>query len=445
MKSKKLEEALTEEPESEKPAKYIRTGCDMLDILLGGKKDVYGIQAGTILGVWGDSGSGKSFVINEMIAANYYRDKENFRWVDSDGENGNKFDCKKLYGLEISSEGKMLSGFAKDTGGKLKPVSLKFHHSTTVQEMDAHLSLFLFGLKENEYAIYAQDSLDSINDAGAEESMQDRLTKMVQGKEVVDKGSYNMGKQKFLSSFFADHVDELERKNCLLILTSQYRSKIGGVIPNQKTVSGGMALKYYCHTILDLTMLRKIEVAGKWIGSVVRARTKNKSRTERPGREVLYVVYFTRGIDNVGSNIDYLYGLRDKDGKLVSEEVSWGGEMPTLTSVTEWLKEEQLTDAYKEFAYKVIGRRAVNLDVVYQWAKQGLTDDSGNQVDPPACPEKYDSKFGRRMTRDELRNLCGSDVNARRQLRKLVIEKWEAEEAKASAAVGFQKTFDNFD
>ena len=445
MKSKKLEEALTAEPEAEKPAKYIRTGCDMLDILLGGKKDVYGIQAGTILGVWGDSGSGKSFVINEMIAANYYRDKENFRWVDSDGENGNKFDCKKLYGLEISSEGKTLSGFAKGDGGKLKPVSVKFHHSTTVQEMDAHLSLFLSGLKENEYAIYAQDSLDSINDAGAEESMQDRLTKMVQGKEVVDKGSYNMGKQKFLSSFFADHVDELERKNCLLILTSQYRSKIGGVVPNQKTVSGGMALKYYCHTILDLTMLRKIEVAGKWIGSVVRARTKNKSRTERPGREVLYVVYFTRGIDNVGSNIDYLYGLRDKDGKLVSEEVSWGGEMPTLTSVTEWLKEEHMTDAYKEFAYKVIGRRAVNLDVVYQWAKQGLTDDSGNQVEPPACPEKYDSKFGSRMTRDELRNLCGSDVNARRQLRKLVIEKWEAEEAKAAAAVGFQKTFDNFD
>ena len=445
MKNKKLEEALTEEPEAVRPAKYIRTGCDMLDILLGGKKDVYGIQAGTILGVWGDSGSGKSFVINEMIAANYYRDREKFRWVDSDGENGNKFDCKKLYGLEISSEGKKLSGFVKGDKGALKPVTISFHHSTTVQEMDAHVSLFLSGLKENEYAIYAQDSLDSISDAGAEESMQERVNKLVQGKEVVDKGSYNMGKQKFLSSFFADHVEELERKNCLLILTSQYRSKIGSVIPGQKSVSGGMALKYYCHTILDLTMLRKIEVGGKWIGSVVRARTKNKSRTERPGREVLYVVYFTRGIDNVGSNIDYLYGLRDKDGKLVSEEVNWGGEMPTLKSVTEWLEKEQLMDAYKEFAAKVIGRRAVNLDVVFQWAKQGIVDDSGNQVEPPACPEKYDSKFGRRMTRDELRNLCGSDVNARKQLRKLVIEKWEAEEEKAAAAVGFQKTFDNFD
>lgn len=420
------------------PVKYIRTGCDMLDILLGGKKDTYGIQAGTILGVWGDSGSGKSFVINEMIAANYYRDKENFRWLDSDGENGNKFDTKKLYGLQISSEGKTINGFLKSENGKLKPASVNFHHSTTVQEMDAHLSLFLSGLKENEYAIYAQDSLDSINDAGAEEAVQERLSKMVGGKEVVNKGSYNMGKQKFLSSFFADHVDELERKNCLLILTSQYRDKIGSVIPGQKSVSGGRALKYYCHTILDLTMVRKIEVGDCWIGSVVKARTKNKSRTERPGREVFYVVYFTRGIDNVGSNIDYLYNLRDKDGKLVSDEVSWGGEMPTLKSVTAWLNETGKMDAYKEFAYGVIGRRAVNLDVVYQWAK-------GEGEVPGACPEEYDSKFGKRMTRDELRALCGSDAAERRKLRQLVIEKWEAKEAEAAAAVGFQKTFDNFD
>ena len=119
--------------------------------------------------------------------------------------------------------------------------------------------------------------------------------------------------------------------------------------------------------------------------------------------------------------------------------------MPTLKSVTEWLEKEQLMDAYKEFAAKVIGRRAVNLDVVFQWAKQGIVDDSGNVSEPPACPERYDEKFGRRMTRDELRNLCGNDVNARKQLRKLVIEKWETEEAKAAAAVGFQKTFDNFD
>lgn len=441
MKDKKLEEAMTAKKDEQVPKKYIRTGCDLLDILLGGKKNTFGIQAGTILGIWGDSGSGKSFVINEMIAANHYRDRENFKWLDSDGENGNKFDCKKLYGFEMSSEGKTIEGFAKDDKGKMKPVSIKFHHSTTVQEMDAHLTLFLSGLKPGEYAIYAQDSLDSISDANAEEAQQERLSKMVQGKDVVNKGSYNMGKQKFLSQFFADHVEDLEQKNCLLILTSQYRAKIGSIIPGQKTVSGGMALKYYCHTILDLAVVSKIEVAGKWIGSVVRARTKNKARTERPGREIYYSVFFTRGIDNVGTNIDFLYDLRGDDGKLKSTEVCWGGEIPTLDTVRVWLEETNKMAEYKEFAFQVMGRRAVNLDIVEQWAKEGIPD----KGIAPACPEEYDKRFGKKMTRDELRDLCGRDIEARKRLRQLVIAKWEASEDEAAAAVGFQKTFDNFD
>jgi RecA/RadA recombinase len=441
MKNKKIEEAMTQD-EIAPPVRYIRTGCDLLDILLGGKKNVYGIQAGTILGILGESGSGKSFFINEMVAASHYRDPENFRWVISDGENGNKFDTKKLYGLELSSEDKIIEGFAKDEKtGKKKSVSIKFHHSTTVQEMDAHLSLFLSGLKDNEYAVYAQDSLNSISDANAEEEQQERLTKLVAGKKVEDKGSYKTGKQKFLSEFFAGQVDNLERKNCLFIVTSQYRDKIGSIIPGQKSVPGGRALKYYCNTIVDLSIVYKIEVGGLWIGSVVKARTKNKARTERPGREIYYNVYFTRGIDNVGSNIDFLFDLRGDNGQLKSDEVVWGGVIPDLKTVEAWLEETGKLAEYKEFAYRVLGRRTINLDVVYQWAKEGIPKEKV----PPACPEAYDQYFGKKMTRDELRALCGSNIEERKKLRKLVIEKWEAKEDEAAKAVGFQKTFDNFD
>lgn len=446
MKNTKIEKAMTSSGPVRPPVVYIRTGCDMLDILLGGKKDTFGIQAGTILGIWGDSGSGKSFVINEMIAANYYRDPEHFRWLDSDGENGNKFDTKKLYGLEISAEGKEIFGFAKDEKtGKRKPVSIIFHHSTTVQEMDAHLSLFLSGLKPGEYAIYAQDSLDSVNDAGAEEEQEERLTNLVAGKEVVNsKGSYKTGKQKFLSSFFADQVDDLEQKNCLLILTSQYRDNINSKIPGQKSTSGGKALKYYCHTILDLSVVSKIEAAGRWIGSVVKARTRNKSRTERPGREIFYTVYFTRGIDNVGSNIDYLFNLRTSEGKLKDADVCWGGEMPTLDNVPEWLKKNELLEKYETYARTVTGRKTVNLDLVYDWAVEGIKDASGKIIQGPACPELYKKTFGRRMSRDELRKVCEESAEERKTLRQLVINKWEAEEQEASDAVGFKKVFDNF-
>jgi hypothetical protein len=102
-------------------------------------------------------------------------------------------------------------------------------------------------------------------------------------------------------------------------------------------------------------------------------------------------------------------------------------------------------DYYKEFAYKIINRRAVNLDVVDYWANIGMVDKDGVETLKPACPEAYNSKFGRKMTRNELRNLCSQDSKIRKQLRQLVIDKWEEEEQKASDAVGFQKTFDNFD
>ena len=65
-----------------------------------------------------------------------------------------------------------------------------------------------------------------MKDVGDEEAAQERMEKMAAGKEVVDKGSFKLGKQKFLSGFFADHVNELGQKNCLLLLVSQYRAKI---------------------------------------------------------------------------------------------------------------------------------------------------------------------------------------------------------------------------
>lgn len=45
MKDKKLEAALTKKPEAVQEHPRIRTGCDLLDILLGGKANTYGPEA----------------------------------------------------------------------------------------------------------------------------------------------------------------------------------------------------------------------------------------------------------------------------------------------------------------------------------------------------------------------------------------------------------------
>ena len=78
------------------------------------------------------------------------------------------------------------------------------------------------------------------------------------------------------------------------------------------------------------------------------------------------------------------FDLRDDKGKLKTDEVCWGGEIPTLKSVTAWLNETEQMGDYKEFAYKIINRRAVNLDIVHQWANIGIIDKDGVETLKPA-------------------------------------------------------------
>lgn len=429
-----LEKYFMEEKEVQVKERF-RTGCDLLDILLGGEKGVFGLPFGTIVNIRGDSGSGKSFLKNEILAANYYRYRDRFKWIGDDTERGDTFNSKALYGVELTSKGHNLHGKLKsEKTGKLSDIDIKFDHSNTVQEMDAHLSIFLSSMKDNEVGIYAVDSLDGLTDAGAEEDALNRAQLMVADKDVKDKGSYNMGKQKFLSGFFASQCGNLDKHNCTLIMTSQYRAAIGSMIPGQKSVSGGMALKYYCNCIIDLTTVRPIEANGERIGSVVRVRNKNKARCSRPDREIFYSVYFTKGIDNIGSNIDYLFNLRDDSGKLISQDVCWGGAMPTRDNLKEWLESNNLRDQYNAFAKQKIGAGRIDIDCVYEFA----------HAFPEVAP-LYDATYGKKMTRDELRLLCETSKEDRKKLRQMVIDKWEAKEDAVSAAVNFNKVFDTDD
>lgn len=429
---KELEKYFMEDKEVKEKERF-RTGCDLLDILLGGEKGVFGLPFGTIVNIRGDSGSGKSFLKNEILAANYYRYRDRFKWIGDDTERGDTFQTKDLYGVELTSKGHTLHGRLKsEKTGKMADIDIKFDHSNTVQEMDAHLSIFLSSMKENEVGIYAIDSLDGLTDAGAEDDATARAQLLVADKDVKDKGSYNMGKQKFLSGFFASQCGNLDKHNCTLIMTSQYRSAIGSMIPGQKSVSGGMALKYYCNCIIDLTTVRPIEANGEKIGAVVRVRNKMKARCSRPDREIFYSVYFTKGIDNIGSNVDYLFNLRDDSGKLISTDVCWGGEMPTRDNLKEWLESNGLRDKYNIYAKSVLGAGRIDVNCVYDFA---------HKFHPEAAP-LYDAVYGKKMTRDELRHLCETSKEDRRLLRQKVIDKWEAKEDAVSAAVNFNKVFD---
>lgn len=402
----------------EKPVEYMQTGCDLIDLLIGGNKGVYGIPYGYIINLIGDKSAGKSFLKNEILAYNYYKYKDRFRWLSDDSESGDTFDTQRLYGVKLQSSGHHL--------GKVE-----FDHSNTVEELDAHVSLFMETLGEENRAIYAVDSLDGLSDANDEDEADLRVNLLKTGKEVKDKGSFAMGKQKFLSKFFRTQEKKLMDKHASMLIVSQIRDNVGsmGYGPSW-TVSGGKALEFYSHTRVFLKTKMKIMVGDRCIGAVVEASTI-KSKTPRPFRKVTYTVYFDRGIDNIGSNIDYLYDLRGQSGELLkaSEAISWGDHKVTIDSVKEWLESTGKMDAYKEYARKELGQARINTEVAAKWAKEN-------------CPEEWSSYFGKIMSRDELRQLCETDKEARKLLRDKVRAKWEATEDAACSAIGFTKSFD---
>lgn len=428
----------------ENPRLY--TGCTMLDILLGGEKNVFGFESGTTLGIQGASTAGKTFVLQEILQHNLKRYKKDFVWLKDDVERGDKFDTMKMYGVNLDSKGHHLVGKLPNKNGQgSKTVDITFDHSNTCEEMDAHLSLFLSSMKSNQLGIYSVDSLDALSSAKDSEVSEERFRKLNDGKEVEDAGSYNMDKQRFLATFFREKAGALYEKKCAMILTMQEKEKMSQGGMAVKGTSNGQSTKFYCSTMLDLKCVSKITTTdpetGKsmQIGTRIQATTRNKARCSRPGRIVNYVVYFANGIDNIGSNIDYLFGTEyayDMDAdKLNNTLVCWGGEMPTLVKIKEWLKTNGIKDGesvttfeelYKGWMKEKGERAAINCDFVYDWAHEM----DGETPVREKILNAYDSVFGKRMTRKELRDLCVADKEQRMKLKQLVIDKWEAKEDK---------------
>lgn len=284
------------------------TGCDLLDMVVGGDKDKFGWQGGMIINIVGDKSSGKSFLAYETIAAAKYKYKDDFKWVYDNCESSSIVNSMRLYGFEIMTD--------------------DMPKSRTVEEMSTNVRKFLRNLKPEDKAIYVVDSLDGLSSAELDEIVDERQKAFEKGKEY-DKGSYQMSSAKFLSQeFFRTLANDIDNKNCLLIIISQLRENVNaGLYAPKFKRSGGKALDFYANTVLWLNTLDKIEKKDRAIGVIINGETK-KSKTPRPYRDVTFSILFDYGIDNVGSNLDFLYDLRGKRGDLLknAKEIDWDGQ-----------------------------------------------------------------------------------------------------------------------
>ena len=308
------------------------SGCDLIDLCVGGDKGVLGFQGGKWVNLIGDASSGKSLLCLETITANKYKYKDKARHIYDDSENGFTFDTEERYGFSSKEKG--------------------YTDSETVEQMNYQHTKFMESLQEDEHGIYIVDSLDGLADKMGIEMDEDTQKAIAKGKEN-DAGSYQMSIPKYLSqTYFKMRHGALDDTKSLCIITSQVRENVGAGLYGAKLKRGcGKALDLYANYIIWLKTMCFIEKNGRKVGAVVHAKV-TKAKVKRPYREVIYTVIFDYGIDNVSSNLDFLFDLRSsKNGELLkrAESIVWeeGIEPMTKDELVEYIEKNKLKKELK--------------------------------------------------------------------------------------------------
>jgi RecA/RadA recombinase len=315
-----------------KPPQYITTGCTLRDLIIGGTKGAMGYKVGNIYNIVGDSGSGKTLLAVQSIVANYFKLGKRFKWNYDDSEQGFTFAVDSMYGMDVPI-------IQEDT-----------LTSSTVEELYTNIRKFSLMLSEDDIGMYIVDSLDGLTSKETVERGDERYKKAEDGKEF-DAGTYAMAKQKFLSQeFFPDIASRIKDTNIVLVMISQVRDKINANMFEKKQIrSGGRALQFYCHTVEWLASIQKKEMEGDdglRVGIPILDETE-KSKTPRPFRKGAIVLDYSIGIDNIASNIDYLYELRTDKYQLrptKRNKIEWDGALYSRDELCDHIYDNELEE-----------------------------------------------------------------------------------------------------
>ena len=367
------------------------TGCKLLDMVVGGAKGVYGFPEGKFINIVGDKSAGKTFLSNEIIAWAHYNIGKKFRWVYDDCEGGYSFNTENLYGFDIMPEDAV--------------------RSTTVEEAFCNISDFADSLRKDECGIYVLDSLDGLTSNEQDERAEERL-KAFHNDKTFDKGSYGMGKQKYLSQeFFPQLCSKIKDKHILVIIISQVRENVDMFSFEKFTRSGGKAMDFYAHTVLWLATAQKIVKKEKSVGVVVKAKV-TKSKTPRPFRECFFSFLYDYGLDGIGTSVDYLYDLRTPKGDLATKAkaLQWGESELNLDKLKKFLNDNDLADKYEDSRY-FDGKYEAETIFDFIQSKKNYK-------------ELYSTSVGSTMSRDEL-IIWIEDNDKVKELDEKVEAKWE--------------------
>jgi RecA/RadA recombinase len=320
MKVSKIKDLLKTEKPPMKDKKYLSTGSMLLNLACSGT--IYGgFEVGTYNLFVGDSSSGKTFFaltcFAEACKDPYFKD---YRIIYDNTERGARMDVKKFFGAK--------------TYDRLEPPKINKNkeacYSETIEEFYYNMDNII---NDGRPFIYVLDSMDSISSKDELSKFEETKKAFYKGREVA--GSYGDGKAKKNSANLRRLIAPLDKMNSILIIINQTRDNMGFGF-EKKTFSGGNALTFYSCLLLWSSIKKKIKktVKGKprQIGVICKLQIK-KNRQSGRDRVVFVPIYYSVGIDEIGSCVDYLLEeshWSKKSNEILAKEFDFKGSREKL-------------------------------------------------------------------------------------------------------------------
>lgn len=302
-------------------ADLLSTGCLTLDLALTGKT-VGGFCKGKYYHLVGDSQSGKTFLtltcFAEAIRNKHFKD---YRLIFDDVENGALMDFKKFFGASVAA--KVEPPFIDKDGAP--------YPSYYIEDLYDNLR---DALDRKEPFIYVCDSMDALRTLYAERKAVENMGLRRKGKK--EKGDYGDGKAGYNSEHLRGVVSRMAEHGSILIIISQTRDNLAPVgnpayqsFTDQKH-AGGRALKFYAAaqiwTAVGQQYKKTIMGKPRKYGMTTRIKVI-KNRTEGQEVEVSIPIYYSYGMDNVGSMVEFLvnegYWKKNDAGIINATDYDW--------------------------------------------------------------------------------------------------------------------------
>jgi hypothetical protein len=309
----------------------LSSGSCLINLACTGRPDVMFVPGGSYLFV-GDSNSGKSYCCLASFAEAAMNGRyDGYRFVYDCGEDGAGMNMVKHFGRKMVD--------------RLEPACRlqgKPWHSERIEDFYLNLDDAL----DKGPVIYVLDSMDSLGSEGDNadflkmKKQAAQLKKKQEGegsdKEEKVAGSYGDGKAKANSRWLRRVQHKLDHTGSILVIIDQTRDNVGSWLGG-KTRSGGKALTFYAQVEIWSSVKEKESVKindkPRHVGNVCLMHVK-RSRFTGHEAKVEVPIYFSSGIDDVGSCVDYLiaekHWKKEKGGVIGAPEFDFTGKRDAL-------------------------------------------------------------------------------------------------------------------